>query len=131
MKHSRDAFPYPLFRAGIVLLFALAIVYPVVVQDDAKTPILGPEHQKLGFFVGTEQQVPADLILLNGKVFTADSARPSAEAVVIRGERIVGLGTSVEIKKLAGAKTRRIDLQGGVVTPGFNDAHCHYWPFPK
>jgi hypothetical protein len=88
----------------------------------------------LGFsftVIGQEQQAPADLILLNGKVFTADSARPSAEAVATRGERIVAVGTSVEIEKLAGAKTRRIDLQRGVVTPGFNDAHCHYWPFPK
>ena len=72
------------------------------------------------------QQAPADLILLNGKVFTADSAKPSAEAVAIRGERIIAVGTSAQIEKLAGAKTRRIDLQGRLVTPGFNDAHIHF-----
>jgi predicted amidohydrolase YtcJ len=72
------------------------------------------------------QQTPADLILLNGKVFTADSAKPSVEAVAIRGERIMAVGTSAEIEKLAGAKTRRIDLRGRVVTPGFNDAHIHF-----
>jgi len=131
MKYSRDDFPYPLLRAGIVLLFVLAIAHPAVAQDNSKTKMPGPEHKKLGFLVGTEPQAPADLILLNGKVFTADSARPSAEAVAIRGECIVAVGTSVEIEKLAGAKTRRIDLQGSVVTPGFNDAHCHFWPFPK
>jgi hypothetical protein len=53
MKHSRDAFPYPLLRAGIVLLFALAIAQPAVAQDNTKTQMPGPEHQKLGFLVGT------------------------------------------------------------------------------
>jgi predicted amidohydrolase YtcJ len=77
------------------------------------------------------QQAPADLILLNGKVFTADSAKPSAEAVAIRGERIIAVGTSPEIEHLAGAKTRRIDLQGRVVTPGFNDAHIHFSAEPQ
>jgi predicted amidohydrolase YtcJ len=72
------------------------------------------------------QQTPTDLILLNGKVFTADSAKPSAEGVAIRGERIIAVGTSAEIEKLAGANTRRIDLRGHVVTPGFNDAHIHF-----
>jgi len=72
------------------------------------------------------QQALADLILLNGKVFTADLTKPSAEAVAIAGERIVGVGTSEEIERFAGAKTRRIDLQGRVVVPGFNDAHCHF-----
>ena len=77
------------------------------------------------------QQAPADLILLNGKVFTADSAKPSAEAVAIRGERIIAVGTSAEIEKLAEWKTRRIDLQGRVVTPGFNDAHIHFGVDPQ
>ena len=76
-------------------------------------------------------QAPADLILLNGKVFTADSVKPFAEAVAIRGERIIAVGTSAEIEKLVGAKTRRVDLQGRVVTPGFNDAHIHFSPNPK
>jgi hypothetical protein len=49
---------------------------------------------------------------LNGKVFSADAAKPSAEAVAIRGDRIIAVGTSAEIETLAGAKTRRIDLQG-------------------
>ena len=68
-------------------------------------------------------QAPPDLILLNGKVFTADPAKPSAEAVAIRGDRIIATGSSVEIGQRAGAKTRRIDLQGRTVVPGLNDAH--------
>jgi predicted amidohydrolase YtcJ len=77
------------------------------------------------------QRVTADLILLNGKVFTVDSAKPSAEAIAIGGGRIVAVGTNDEIKKLAGAKTRSIDLQGRTVVPGFNDAHFHFMPDPK
>lgn len=77
------------------------------------------------------QLAPADLVLLNGKVFTADVAKPFAEAVVISGERIVAVGTSAEIEKFAGAKARRIDLQGRVLTPGFNDAHTHFGVDPQ
>ncbi|MBB4635380.1 amidohydrolase [Longimicrobium terrae] len=66
-----------------------------------------------------------DLILTGGKVFTADSARPWAEAVAIRGDRIVAVGSTAEISGLAGASTRRISLDGRVVIPGINDAHDH------
>lgn len=65
------------------------------------------------------------LVLTNAKVFTADTTRPWAEAVAIRGERIVAVGSSAEIAKLAGPATRRVDLRGRVVVPGLNDAHAH------
>lgn len=67
----------------------------------------------------------ADLILTGGKVFTADSARPWAEAIAVRGERIVAVGTAAEVERLGGPATRRIPLEGRVVVPGFNDAHDH------
>lgn len=66
-----------------------------------------------------------DLILSGGKVFTADPARPWAEAVAIRGERVVAVGSTAEVNALAGSGTRRIGLGGRVVVPGFNDAHDH------
>jgi predicted amidohydrolase YtcJ len=68
----------------------------------------------------------ADLVLTGGKVFTADPAHPWAQAVAIRGERIVAVGTDAQVRRLAGARTRRVDLGGRVVVPGFNDAHDHY-----
>jgi hypothetical protein len=70
-------------------------------------------------------QGPPDLVLTGGKVFTADPARPWAEAVAIRGQRIVAVGTAAEVGRLAGRRTRRIALGGRVVVPGFNDAHDH------
>ena len=69
-----------------------------------------------------------DLILAGGKVFTADPARPWAEAVAIAGERIVAVGRSAEVRPLAGSATRVIELQKRVVVPGFNDAHAHVGP---
>ena len=75
---------------------------------------------------GVSARVSApDLILTGGKVFTADSTRPWAEAVAIRGERIAAVGTTAQITRLAGPRTRRLALGGRVVVPGFIDAHEH------
>jgi predicted amidohydrolase YtcJ len=74
------------------------------------------------------QASAADLILVKGKVFTSDPARPHAQAIAIKGERILAVGTDAEINALAGKNTRRIDLGGRTVTPGFNDAHYHFEP---
>lgn len=68
---------------------------------------------------------PPDLILTGGKVFTADSTHPWAEAVAIRGDRIVAVGTDAEVGRLGREATRRIALDGRVVIPGINDAHDH------
>lgn len=77
------------------------------------------------------QQSPPDLILLNGRIFTSDSARPYVEALAIRGDRITAVGTSEKIVTLAGPQTKRIDLKGRVVIPGINDAHFHLVPVPR
>ncbi|MEO8380897.1 MAG: amidohydrolase family protein [Acidobacteriota bacterium] len=65
------------------------------------------------------------IIVVNGKVFTGDRARPFAEAVAIEGNKVSAVGTDREIKALAREKTRVIDAQGRLVIPGFNDAHLH------
>lgn len=67
----------------------------------------------------------ADTVLLNGKILTVDSQFSAREALAIRDGKIVALGTSAEIKKLAGANTRAIDLQGRTVIPGLIDNHMH------
>jgi hypothetical protein len=71
------------------------------------------------------QRPAPTLILTGGKVFTADSVRPWAEAVAIRGDRIVAVGTTADVQRLAGRGTRRVELGGRVVIPGINDAHTH------
>ena len=68
---------------------------------------------------------PADLALINGDIYTVDSAHPRAQAIAIRGEKIEAVGTTEEIRALVGPKTRVIDLHGRFAMPGFNDAHTH------
>lgn len=71
-------------------------------------------------------QIFADIVLVNGKVWTENPRQPEAEAVAILGNRIVRVGSSADIRKLAGPATRVIDLNGKRVVPGFNDAHVHF-----
>src|SRR5688500_16843345 len=66
-----------------------------------------------------------DLVLVNGRVYTLDPQRPWAEALAIRGDRILAVGSTSEVRKLRGPATREIDLAGAFACPGFNDAHVH------
>ena len=68
---------------------------------------------------------PPDRILLNGLVWTGDSARPAATALAIRGDSIIAVGYDAEIEALAGETTRIENLGGRRVVPGFHDAHWH------
>jgi hypothetical protein len=68
---------------------------------------------------------PADLVLLNGNVYTLDDARPKAQAIAVDGEWIVAVGPNREVRRHVGPGTRIIDLDGAHVFPGFNDAHVH------
>jgi predicted amidohydrolase YtcJ len=71
-------------------------------------------------------QAPADLVLVNGKIWTVDDKRSEVEAVAVLGNRIAAVGSTEEIRKWIGANTKVIDLQGNRVTPGFNDSHVHF-----
>jgi predicted amidohydrolase YtcJ len=73
----------------------------------------------------------ADIILVNGKIFTADTTQLYVQALAIKGNRILTVGSNSEIEKLATTNTKRIDLNGKTVVPGFNDAHDHpAWDAP-
>jgi predicted amidohydrolase YtcJ len=74
---------------------------------------------------GPAATAPATLILLGGRVWTGDRKRPWAEAVAVRGETILAVGGAAQIERLAGPGTRRVAARGGLVTPGFIDAHVH------
>ena len=68
---------------------------------------------------------PADTILLNGKVVTLDTRSTIAEALAIRGDRIVATGTADHVRPHTGPATRVIDLGGRTVIPGLIDSHIH------
>ncbi len=71
-----------------------------------------------------QAQAP-DTILTNGKIITVDDRFSIAQAVAVRGDRIVAVGTTADITRLAGPNTRRIDLAGKSVVPGMIDNHAH------
>lgn len=70
-------------------------------------------------------QEPADLLLLRGRVWTADANPAWAEAVAVRAGRIVAVGSTKEVEAFRGPKTEVIHLGGRLVLPGFIDAHSH------
>ena len=68
----------------------------------------------------------ATLILTNGKIWTENPQQPQAEAIAIERGRVAAVGTSADMRKLAGPHCQMIDLKGRRVVPGFNDAHVHF-----
>ena len=68
----------------------------------------------------------ADLILAGARVWTGDSLRPRAEAVAVRGDRILAVGTREVVMRHRGAQTRVLELRGRFVAPGFIDNHTHF-----
>ena len=73
----------------------------------------------------TLKVAPADLVLKNGNIYTVNDTRPHADAVAVKGDRIVFVGSNAEAQKYVGKNTRVVDLQGNTVVPGMTDAHCH------
>ena len=71
-----------------------------------------------------EQETP-DLILYNGNILTVNDREPRAEAVAIARDRFLAVGSDSDVLNLASAASRKIDLGGKTVTPGFIDAHSH------
>ncbi len=74
---------------------------------------------------GAARAQQADLILYHGKIVTVDPGFRIVDSLALRHDRIAGVGTREEIKKLAGPNTRRIDLKGKTVLPGLMDSHVH------
>ena len=69
--------------------------------------------------------VPADMVFQNGNVYTANDKAPRAEAIAVKADRIVFVGTNAAAQKYVGPRTRVVDLKGNTVLPGFTDSHQH------
>jgi len=79
----------------------------------------------VGSTLSRAQQPTPDLVLSNGRIITVDDRFSIAEAVAVRGQYIVAVGTSQQIEAMAGPDTRTIDLEGRAVIPGLIDNHMH------
>jgi len=71
-------------------------------------------------------EAPADLLLVHARISTMDPARPEAEALAVRGDRIVAVGSSAALATLRGPDTQVIDAAGRRVVPGFIEGHGHF-----
>ena len=69
---------------------------------------------------------PADVVFVNGNVYTVNEKQPRAEAIAVKGDRIVFVGSNANAKQFQGRGTRVIDLHGETVVPGMTDAHYHF-----
>lgn len=81
-----------------------------------------------GLIVGAQRDDdsgPIDLLIVNGRVYSADGSGTFAEAVAIRANQVLRIGSNRELKRLRGIGTTVIDAHGGAVLPGFNDSHAH------
>src|SRR5437870_480224 len=69
---------------------------------------------------------PADVVFVNANVYTVNEKQPRAEAIAVKGDRIVFVGSNANAKRFQDAHTRVVDLHGGTVVPGMTDAHYHF-----
>lgn len=67
----------------------------------------------------------ADTIFLNGNIYTVNEKQPRAEAVAVKNQRILSVGSNREAEQFRGNKTKVVDLAGKTVVPGLTDSHCH------
>jgi len=107
MRHHPGSVPR-LARAALIAALALAAA-----PAAAQTPAGAPPPELLAY---------PTLILYNGKVLTVDERFSVAEAVAVRDGRVLSVGTSADIRRLAGPDTRLIDLAGRSLVPGFIDS---------
>lgn len=67
----------------------------------------------------------ATVVFVNGNIYTGNDRHPHAEAVAVKGDRVIFVGSSADARKRASDETRIVDLHGQTVLPGLTDAHCH------
>jgi predicted amidohydrolase YtcJ len=68
----------------------------------------------------------AEMVILNARVYTVNAKQPWAEALAIRGDKILAVGSAKDIAAYRGASTKVVDAQGKLVLPGFTDCHIHF-----
>jgi hypothetical protein len=105
-------------RGGAIL--ALSATLSVLAIDAAISRVVSaPTASRIS------QQQPASTVLLNGTVYTVNPSQPWAQAVAVRGDQIVYVGSNQGARALIGKGSRTIDLKGKLLLPGFVESHIH------
>ncbi len=73
----------------------------------------------------SEPDNPADTLIINGNIYTVNSSQPMAQAVAVKADTIMAVGSTEELMQLQGPQTKIIDLQGKTMTPGLIESHAH------
>jgi len=89
-------------------------------------PVVGVVLATLTTLQADMPSLAPDLILFNATAHTMNKSQPEGEAVAVKLNKIVAVGSNAEVRALAGPSTRQIDAKGRTVLPGFNDAHVHW-----
>jgi Predicted metal-dependent hydrolase with the TIM-barrel fold len=100
------------------LLAALVAIIPLQTQSQAKSGAAQASTRRA-------TAGPADMIVVNGRVYTVDDSRPMVSAFAVKNGRILFAGSEREVRALADAKTRVLNVGGATVIPGMVDAHAH------
>lgn len=96
-------------RKLVVPLLALLLLCSIVLGD------------------GASAGLPADTVIVNARIYTADPAQPWVEALALRDGQFVQVGTNSQVQAYVGDGTRQLDMSGRMLMPGINDAHSHPW----
>lgn len=100
-----------------ISIFSISLLIGVFLSPSC----VGPEDKSF-----IEKHIMPDTVMINGKIIQVDAADSIAEAIAIRGGKIMAVGSNKMVKKLIGQNTQVIDLKGMTATPGLIDSHCHF-----
>ena len=112
-------------RAAILAGMLLLGGSQALMAEEPAAPAAAPTPAAAPAAAPAVAPAPPDLILHHGKIVTVDPQFRVVEAMAVRGDRILAVGASDEVLRLAGPKTGRIDLDGRTVMPGLIDSHSH------
>jgi predicted amidohydrolase YtcJ len=98
----------------------------IFAENDRGVPLMRAVAATLLFMSGiTAGAETAETIFINGNIYTVNAKQPFAQAIAVKGGRIIFVGANAGAEKLRDDKTLIVDLAGKTVTPGFTDSHCH------
>jgi predicted amidohydrolase YtcJ len=104
-------------------------IFPIFNDLHMKNIIISISIITMALSCSGNNKKKADLIIINGKVLTINKDNPAAEAIAVKGEKIIAVGTNRKISRMISeGVTKVIDAGGRLVIPGFNDAHIHFGP---